>query len=272
MKIIRWITAVLFAVTLCVFTVFFVNDRIRHDSESPVITLPSQELAASIHVTEQELLAGVTATDDRDGDLTDRILIESVSQFINPGECTVTYAVADSSGHVAKAVRTLRYTDYTPPRFKLESPLVFPADKRVDVRQLIGAVDCIDGDISDRITVESTNYTGTSVGVYTVSVQVINSRGDRINADLPIYVESNSSLAPVLDLKSPLIYVKTGERPNFQSYLTGVTLNGKPMTDYRTIISTEFNSQVPGIYTVHYYVSNAEGYNGHTVLTVIVEE
>lgn len=59
------------------------------------------------------LLAGVTATDAEDGDVTASLLVEGISGRNDDGTVQVTYAAFDSNHHVTKATRAVRYTDYT---------------------------------------------------------------------------------------------------------------------------------------------------------------
>lgn len=272
MKILRWATAVIFTAVLALYLTFNISDRLTSDSTYPTISLPSAVLELSISDGEEALLEGVTAFDGKDGDLTDRVIIESISQFTEDATCTVTYAVSDGDCHVAKATRTLRYTDYTPPRFYLKDSLVFAVDEGVDLRNLIGAEDCIDGDISDKVKVIATDYTNTTVGVFNISLQATNSRGDTIYLDLPIYVEQNNKVAPNIALTQTLIYTEIGEEPDFEEFVKSVSINGTPTEKYRMLISSNHNPQVPGVYNIHYYVTDDAGYEGHSILIVIVEE
>lgn len=272
MKILRRVTQILFVFTLCAFLGFTFHAKKTVDMTYPVIKVPSAQIEVSIASAEEELLRDVTAYDEKDGDLTDSIIIESFSQFIDNGVYTVTYAVADSDCHVSKASRTVRYTDYTSPKFYLTRPLVFNVGEKVDFKNVVGAVDCLDGDISDKVTFLASDYTSTTAGVYTLSVQATNSRGDMIYMDLPVYVEQNSQLAPKISLKKAIMYAPKGMEFDWNVYVAGVTNNGKPAEDYKVEISTDYDSNTPGMYSVHYYVTNDSGYTGHMILTVVVEE
>jgi hypothetical protein len=111
-----------------------------------------------------------------------------------------------------------------------------------------------------------------TVGVFTVSLQVSNSMGHMIYLDVTVHVEGNETMAPEIQLKNSLIYIKKGEEPVFEDYIGDVTVNGVLMKDYGLMISTNFDSNTPGTYNVHYYVNTNEGYEGHSILTVVVEE
>ncbi len=272
MKWLQKITLGLFCVTLLAFIIFSVTEKLTTDNSIPVISVATESIEISIKDKESILLEGVTAFDEKDGDITDKVLVESVSKFISPGVCTVTYAVADSDNHVSKATRTLKYKDYTPPEFYMKRALVYSVEEKVDIRSAIGARDCIDGDISDKVTITATDFVENTTGVFTVSVQVANSKGDMIYLDVTVHVEGNETMAPEISLEKTLIYTKKGEKPVFEDYIKEVTVNGVLMDNYNLLISTNFDSEKEGTYNVHYYISTDEGYEGHSILTVVVEE
>lgn len=271
LKWLRRITLLLFSVTLVAFIVFSLVDKITTDNSIPEIAVETEELSISVKDKKEALLNGVTAKDKKDGDITDKVLVESVSKFIEPGVFDVTYAVADSDNHVSKATRRVRYTDYTQPEFYMKRALVYSVDEDVDVRAAVGARDCIDGDISDRVTIMATDFVQNTAGVFTVSLQVANSMGDMIYLDVTVHVEGNETMAPEIQLEKSLIYIKKGEKPVFEDYIKEITVNGVLMKDYGLLISTNFDSEKEGTYNVHYYVSTNEGYEGHSILTVVVE-
>lgn len=273
-KLIRRITLALFVLMLAAFIVFSVVDKISTDITIPVILIESDTIEVSVKDKKEKLLEGVTAMDQKDGDISDKVLIESISDFIEPGVCTVTYAVADSDKHVTKQTRTVKYTDYTKPEFYMKRALVYGVDEALDIRAAVGARDCIDGDISDRVAIITTDYIRNTAGVFTVSLQVSNSMGDTIYLDVTVHVEGNETMAPEIQLKKSLIYIKKGETPNFEDYLGDVTVNGVLMKpeDVQLMISTNFDAENEGTYNVHYYISTKEGYEGHSILTVVVEE
>jgi len=156
----------------------------------------------------------------------------------------------------------------TSPEFKAR------VDEALGIRAAVGARDSIDGDISDRVSIVTTDYVKNTIGVFTVSLQVSNSMGDTIYLDVTVHVEGNETMAPQIQLKKSLIYVKKGEEPNFEDYLGDVTVNGVLMKkdEIQLLISTNFDSEETGTYNVHYYISTNEGYEGHSILTVVVEE
>ena len=156
----------------------------------------------------------------------------------------------------------------------MKRALVYGVDEALDIRAAVGARDSIDGDISDRVSIVTTDYVKNTIGVFTVSLQVSNSMGDTIYLDVTVHVEGNETMAPQIQLKKSLIYIKKGEEPRFEDYLGDVTVNGVLLKkdEIQLLISTNFDSEETGTYNVHYYISTNEGYEGHSILTVVVEE
>lgn len=66
------------------------------------------------------------ASDDRDGDLTDQILIKGVTPALADSSAQVTYIVFDSANNMATVTRTVRYTDYQAPALRCPGPWCIP--------------------------------------------------------------------------------------------------------------------------------------------------
>lgn len=81
----------------------------RSDRVAPVIQIAPGGVVYTPGGDESVLLEGVTAVDDRDGDLTGKVFIEKIVPSINGDTATVTYAVVDSSNNVAKVSRIVSY-------------------------------------------------------------------------------------------------------------------------------------------------------------------
>lgn len=67
--------------------------------------------------SQEELLQGVTAWDNRDGDLTSEIMIDHISTLIGANTAKITYVVFDSSDRVAKLTAPSRTQTMRPPNF-----------------------------------------------------------------------------------------------------------------------------------------------------------
>ena len=52
-----------------------------------------------------DLLKGITAIDDHEGDITSRIIVEGKVNSEEPGDYQIVYTVKDNAGNVGKKVR-----------------------------------------------------------------------------------------------------------------------------------------------------------------------
>lgn len=270
MQIMRNSVVIVFFVTLIAFCGVFLLQKKQEDNTIPEITIENDFIEVSCNASDEELLKGVTATDEKDGDLTGEIIVESISRFVQPGVCEVIYAVCDSDNHVAHATRKLGFTDYIAPRFKLTDSLCFSLYEHVDIASCIGAVDCIEGDISGNVVITSPDYTSSVTGVFTLELTVTNKKGDTSALSLPLIMEERSLSAPKIELEEYLIYVEKGQTVNFRDYIVKATSkNDEDLTSLVTI-DDNVNFKASGTYIVNYFVTDRNGAKGHSVLNVVV--
>lgn len=286
MRRIRLAVVGIFVLSLIAFIVFNIVNRVTTDSTPPVITSESDTVTVSVAAEESELLAGLTATDDEDGDLTGEIMISSMSNFTEPGKRTVSYVVFDASNNASTLTRNLEYTDYTAPQIKLTQPLRYCLNEMEDasLTENMSVQDCLDGDITQQIraTFNDGSYIAMA-GEYGITVQVSNSAGDTCSVPLTVTVtdpaEESGKYYPMLsdyivyapvggyvDLTSLLIglensstqYLFADANPSAPGGIESVAIGGA--VDYNT----------PGTYTVDYQFTSASGATGTTKLAVVV--
>lgn len=274
----------LFLIMACVLVLIAYRriDRMTTDNAAPEIKVPEQQLQVSVLDGHGVLLNGVTAFDAQDGDVTDSLVVESVMLSDEGGMVTVTYAAFDRSGNVAKAQRQVRYTDYESPKFALDAALLFAENTGFDVLSVIKAEDMLDGDITHWI--RATSLDDSSIGIagdHEIEFRVTNSLGDTVRMVLPVEVYAAGTYQGYLELTDYLVYVKTGDTFDAGDYLSSYSLSGKtyPLDgvlsdDLSVEISSDVDTNVPGVYTVTYMISctrNAVVYTGCSKLIVVVE-
>ena len=271
MRLMRISIVILFVLTSIAFAGVYVHQKRTLDNTLPEITLDTDFIEVSCDATNADFLKGVTATDKKDGDLTSEVVVESVSRFIEPGVCEIKYAVCDSNNHVARATRKVRYKDYEAPKFTLDSSLCFSLYETINISSLIGAVDSIDGDISENIVITSPDYTSAVTGIFTLELSVSNKKGDTSTLSIPLIMEDRPLSAPVIELEEYLVYVDKNQKFNFESNIVSATdRNEKDLTD-QVVIDDNVDFSKSGTYTVHYFVTDSNEAEGHSVLTVVVE-
>lgn len=260
-------------VALAVLTVAYIGTTIYQRSSTrhspPVISCPSGVLEVSASDDESVLLAGVTASDPQDGDLTDYIIVGGVSQLISKDTAKVTLLVFDSDHNMGKATRYIRYTDYHRPQFEITKPLIFASAKDVSLMDRLVATDVKDGIISNQIRISTLSTTDNSE-VYDITIQVTNSMGDTAWLQLPVLVQETNPLRPVIELNSYLIYLEQGSSFDPAQYLKSLTVAGVEMDISAVSISSEVNTEEIGTYRVMYTYS-ANGSTGTAILTVAVQ-
>ena len=150
MRRIRMLCILLFLITGAAFGHMKFKQYLSEDSRAPQITMDKTRIEVPCSADNAALLAGITAMDSKDGDVTANLVLESMSHFIKKGKRTMTVAAFDSDGNVSKAKRDVVYTDYQSPVFSLDSPLVFPINSsKIDIP--MKASDMIDGAITGKI-------------------------------------------------------------------------------------------------------------------------
>ncbi len=270
MRVVRLAVALIFAVTAVLFGFVYIKEKRNKDYTIPEIKISEEVLEVGLKSTHQDYLKGVTAYDAKDGDLTDRIVVESVSKFITKGVCKVTYAVCDKDNNVANATRKIKFKNYTSPQFRLSGSLCYSLYEPFDLFEYISAVDCIDGLITNSIIITSDDFAGSTAGVFTINATVTNSKGDTSNISLPLIVEDRSVSAPKIELSDYLIYLKLNEQKDFRSYLVSAKDSRNADLTQSVRIETNIDMTKEGLYSVHYYATDSFGSQGHTVLMVYV--
>lgn len=275
---------------LLLVTVYYIvyqnNYKDKTGGSYPVITFDSKVVETTIADADVNILKGVTAYDTEDGDVTDSILVESISKFTSPGRSIVTYVAFDSSNHISSATRELVYTDYEAPKISLHAPLRFVYTSSLNIAEEISAYDSIDGDISDRIKYSFVdgNDNLAQVGKHPVILTVSNSRGDVTSLEVSVEIYTETYLerlnTPQIHLNEYLIYVEKGENVDFDSYIKYIMLGDETFRSGEIantgltveIDKNDFDAKVPGVYSVTYSMETPAGYRGLTDLVVVVEE
>ena len=279
----------LFAVSLGLFLFCVFVREGRQDQNGPEISMDQQEIQASIAADDAALLQGVTAADKKDGDVTNSLVVENISNFIEKGRRKVSIAAFDRDNHVTHAERELVYTDYTSPVFTLDGPLKYSLDAE-SLNEGLHAQDCLDGDITGKIQMSfQDNFSYATPGQYQVIYSVANSAGDVKNlpVTLELYDPAQQMDTPELTLTQYLVNLSVGEGFDPWGYLASVTVNhydyvkggdgvlygaqsGEVLDAAGVQIENPVDTNTPGVYEVVYTAYNADGTPGTVRLIVSV--
>lgn len=274
MRIVRAALIIVFILSLGTFGISELLKMQNQDTTLPEITSDREVLEIPCDYTEEDLLEGLSAYDETEGDLTSQIIPGSFSRFIEDGVCNLTYVVFDSSDQPASLTRRVRFTDYHSPRFTLSQPLVFAVQEGsyTEAMNRLGAEDMLDGDRDDWIVQTDTDVNYQMEGSYTMTVEVTNSFGDVSTAALPVHVVNPERQNLNISLSAAIVYIGVGENVDPDAYVAGVTdAEGDSLDTDIVSASSNVDPETPGCYEIHYQASGGDGQSGETWLTVIVE-
>ena len=278
MRSIKAIVIVLFVIIALAFCVSYCYDRLMVDSVPPTIICDGARLEVSVNATDADLCQGLRATDNLDGDITDRIIVRKVSRLTGSNSATVNYAVFDSSprSNFCTFSREVYYTDYCQPRYELSQPMIFNVNSVVTLADRMTAYDVIDGDITNRVRVSAQNISTSVEGDYPLMIQVTNSTGDTSSLGLTVQIRNYTSRHPQITLSKYLVYAEMGSEVNLEDYrelITGVreTVDGKKVDPKEVTISGELDTSRPGSYDIKFAYVNSESLSYNVILTVVVQ-
>lgn len=174
-------TILLIAMFIC-FGYYYYKTTIEPTRHVPEINFAENiKQKVTVDYTDTDLLKGVTSYDVEDGDLTGNIIIEQKSNIYSGNKREIVYVVCDTNSNVTKAKREVTYVNYKPPVIESidETPRI-KNRKYSEVLSCFRATDVFDGDISDKIQIESIDTSGDNVskGIFPVTLSVTNSCGD----------------------------------------------------------------------------------------------
>ncbi len=264
-KKIRILILIFFLVVTAVFGYSKVTAAMDADTQAPVISATADTIEVSVDADDSELLQGLTATDNRDGDVSDSLVVVSRTKFITTGEVNINYAAFDSHNNVGTYTRRVVYTDYTSPEFSAESPLVFrTSDTYPDYLEGITATDVLDGDLTSMIRM-SYGYSGTTNedGTYTLplTIQVTNTAGDTSSLELEVsFLDDKTYSEDAPALSQYLVYTDAGDEITPSDYISGIR-NGTTVRDFEdssyaigdiTYDDSTVDYNTPGVYQITY--------------------
>ena len=271
MRFLRIITAIIFILSL-VFSGWANNQYYSNlNTDYPELTSSVETLEISVRDSDKAIYRGLTAYDATDGDLTDQIMIASISHFFEPGTVRVKYVVFDEHNNSTTLTRKVHYTDYEPPVFSLDKAPVYTVGSSFDLLSQIRVEDCIDGDISDRVRVITNMVNNYSVGNYPVVLEVSNSCGDTAQITLWVSYENKESTA-IVKLHRYIVYVEKGESFEPRQWIASVTDQDAAALDADKIeIQGNLDVNAPGCYQLIYSYEDDTN-SGYAPLTVVVTE
>jgi len=307
MRLYRWGVLLLLIASIGAFGWYSQQYYKNLDTLGPSITIEEENIEVSVNDGEEALLRGITAYDAKDGDVTESLGIESMSEFTEGTTRTIHVVAFDNDGHVAKADRQITYTDYVPALWSLDAPFRFARSSyAVDILSRVHATDCLDGDVSMQINfAQNSTINVDTVGTYPVDLEVTNSAGDThvLPVNINIYDSAVENAAPKIQLSQYLTYTTVGNALDPKSYISMMIYKGTeyppteergkfrvdtegwdrysleafrkedPSVNYDWFeIQDNVNYEMPGTYEIQYSIEDADENIGYTTMIVVVED
>lgn len=265
MKKYKILSVLLLIVSVAAYIGFNTYKNVIIDNEPPTVTCKVPEITVPIDVTEEELLKGVSAEDRRSGDVSDTLVIESLSAFSEDGKRVATYAAVDASMNVGRCEQTIIYEGYEKPKFTMTEDLCFKVGGKVDLLEPVAVSSVLDGDLTGNIKYNLTEVIDkTTPGNYPIEYRVTDSGGNVVYLTTYVEICDTSYSGIEVSLSEYLVYLRTGEAFAPENYYLGANRDGVLQ------IQSNVNTSEPGSYFVDYIVSGT-GINGKSRLVVIVE-
>lgn len=244
---------------------------VGEDEVKPVITLIGPSLVA-IEIGDTYVDQGATATDNADGNITSKIVVDNKVNTSKIGLYTVSYNVTDSTGN--KADEVIRQVDVqgdkTPPVITLLGDNPFEMDVYTSfVDPGATAIDNLDGDVTSLIAVEVKVDTF-RVGSYKVYYTAYDNSGNpSVTAERDVEVLDRE--APVITLRGAATITLLQNNDVYKEDSADIKDNYYDDTDL--IISGNVDESTVGTYYIYYDATDRSGNTATQVVrTVIVEE
>ena len=220
--------------------------------------------------------ADVTAQDEEDGDITDKIeVLKNDVDTTKPGKYEVTYKVTDSGG--ASYVKTIKVTVNPKMEPLNAAPIIKAEDKTLtvgdtfDPKADVTAQDEEDGDITDKIEILKNEVDTTKPGKYEVTYKVTDSKGASYTKSITVTVNPKMEvLNAIPTIKAEDKTITVGDTFDPKADVTASDVEDGDITDKIEVLKNEVDTTKAGKYEVTYKVTDSKGASRTKTITVTV--
>ncbi|WP_278243816.1 immunoglobulin-like domain-containing protein [Catenibacterium mitsuokai] len=250
-----------------------VNPKAADLNACPVIQATDKTLTVG---DEFDPLADVTAEDEEDGDITDKIeILENEVDTTKPGKYEVTYKVTDSGG--ASHVKTIKVTVNPKMEPLNAAPIIEAEDKTLTVGDAfdpmadVTATDAEDGNLTDKIEILNNEVDTTKPGKYEVTYKVTDSKGASYTKTITVTVNPKMEvLNAIPTIKAEDKTLTVGDTFDPKADVTAEDVEDGDLTDKIEVLKNEVDTTKSGKYEVTYKVTDNQGASRTKTITVTV--
>ena len=250
-----------------------VNPKAADLNACPVINATDKTLTVG---DEFDPLADVTAEDEEDGDITDKIeILENEVDTTKPGKYEVTYKVTDGGG--ASYLKTITVTVNPKMEPLNAAPIINAEDKTLtvgdtfDPKADVTATDEEDGNLTDKIEIKKNDVDTTKPGKYEVTYKVTDSKGASYTKSITVTVNPKMepiNAAPIIKAEDKTLTV--GDTFDPKADVTATDEEDGNLTDKIEVLKNEVDTTKAGKYEVTYKVTDSKGASRTKTITVTV--
>lgn len=175
--------------------------------------------------------ADVTATDEEDGDLTGKIIVEKNNVNTDvAGKYEVTYKVTDRKGATSR--KTIIVTVNPKMEPLNEAPTIDVTDKEItvgdkfDPKEGVTAKDKEDGNLTDKIEILKNTVDPSKPGVYEVTYKVTDRKGASCTKTIKVTVKEKAPAPSKDNNKTTTVAPKTGDSTNVSAVIALLAVSG----------------------------------------------
>ncbi|MCC8101416.1 MAG: DUF5011 domain-containing protein [Clostridiales bacterium] len=230
--------------------------RVAEDHTAPEISY-SDTIVYSDGMTEEELLEGVIATDDEDGDVSDTLTVERVVTNSDEARATVIYVAKDSHNNIAKVTRVIDYD--------MEEET--ETEEETEPETVTVKTSAVQSEADTETEDTDTDTTG-----------MTDTMAQESESETQVQTESEEELAedaPRITLKQTRVTIQIGDSFEPTDYVDSITddYDNKYTLWRRIQIEGNYDTSIAGIYQLVYYVTDTSGNSSNrATLLLIVED
>lgn len=274
-------TIAIICTSVTLFLVLFANAILKVDSSSNVIISTTDSVSITfdedplvLDGTSFDLLEGVTAVDSSGMNITHKV---DASVMNLEDEKVIVYSINDPNYSLETFERGLKLENYDGPSIKLKDTGFCCNINKLETYIVemidngnISAEDGFGNDISNNIYIDP-SVKITVKGLHKLPIMVKNSYGDFETKEMKINITGKLKTNTVT-LSSETITVKKGNTFSPEKYIDkAVDSDGNNIANM-IVIDNQADVNLPGRYSVYYYVAGEEDQDPVAILSVVVTD